>query len=204
MGAATKTTKIAKKYGISGGTIFYGKGVAKNHLLDFFAVNEERKEIVFLEADDVVAGNAIQGISKEMEFHKPHHGIAFSIALSAFFSDHDAYTRNSDDHEVRKSMYKIIFVVVPRGKGEDVTEAAYKAGAKGGTIVNARGVKTSEAHKTLFMDIEPENEVVFIITKDESKDSIVKSIRDHMKIGEHGNGVLFILDINEVFGLHED
>jgi len=204
MHAATKTTKIARKYGVSGGTIFFGKGIANSHLLDVFAVNENRREIVFMEADDVVTEKAIRGISREMAFDKPHHGIAFSISLSAFFSDRDTYTKNSDDQEVKESMYKIIFVVVPRGKGEDVTEAAYHAGAKGGTIVNARGVGSGEAHKTLFMDIEPENEVVFIIAKTEAKDGIVQSIRDYLKIGEHGNGVLFVMDINEVFGLHEE
>ena len=35
-------------------------------------------------------------------------------------------------------MYKAIFTVVDRGKGENVMDAAKSAGARGGTIINAK------------------------------------------------------------------
>ena len=99
-------------------------------------------------------------------------------------------------------MYNIIYAIVDKGKAEDVIEAAAKAGSKGGTIVNARGAGDDEVRKVFALEIEPEKEEVFIITKREYKDKIVESIRTHLKIDEPNNGVLFVLELDEVYGLH--
>ena len=101
-------------------------------------------------------------------------------------------------------MYNIIYVVVDKGKAEDVIDAAKKAGARGGTILNARGRGVHEVEHFFDIDIEPEKEEVFIITKADLKPAIVDSIVADLKINEPGNGVLFVLDVGEVYGLHVD
>lgn len=202
-GAASKILKIAKKYGIKGGTIFIGHGTVHSRLLDILGLNDVRKEIVTMVAEYELTSKAIKGVSAEMKFEKPHHGIAFSLSVSEFIGGINVSETNSIINEVKKSMYNIIYTVVDKGKAEDVIEAANKAGARGGTIINARGAGTNEVRKLFSIVIEPEKEVVFIITKCEQKDSIVKSIRSQLKIDEAGKGILFVMDINEVYGLHD-
>ena len=99
-------------------------------------------------------------------------------------------------------MYNVVIVVVEKGKAEEVIEAANKAGSTGGTIINARGAGIHEVQKFFSLEIEPEKEEVFIITKNENKDKIVASIRENLKIDEPGKGILYVLDVNEVYGLH--
>ena len=99
-------------------------------------------------------------------------------------------------------MYKAIYVIVDKGNAEDVIEAANKAGARGGTIVNARGSGFHETHKLFSIEIEPEKDQVIIIAKSELKDAIVETIKTGQKITEPGNGIMFVLDVNEAYGLH--
>ncbi len=56
----------------------------------------------------------------------------------------------------KNTMYDAIFVVVDKGKAEFVVEAANEAGAKGGTIIHARGAGEYEIEKIFSMEIEPE------------------------------------------------
>lgn len=202
-GAASKALKIAKKHGVKGGTISLGHGTVGNRILSMLGIDDTSKEIITMVIEKELCAEAIKNISKDMEFHKPHHGVAFSMTVSAFIGSKNEIKNNSKIEEVKNHMYNIIYVIVDKGKAEDVIEAANKAGSKGGTIINARGAGIHEAQKFFSVEIEPEKEKVLIITKSELKDAIVTSIKEHIKIDEPGNGVLFVMDTNEVYGIRE-
>ena len=199
-GDASKTLKFAQKYGIENGIISIGRGTVKNRFLQFLRVDEIRKEIVTMFVKNELAAKAIKGISEYMKFDKPHQGIAFSYSVSEFI-DSKNKTNDNAKIEVKNNMYNVIYVIVDKGKAEDVIDAANKAGAKGGTIINARGAGTPEVRKVFSLEIEPEKEEVFIITKTAAKDKIVAAIRNQLKIDEPGQGVMFVLNINEAYGL---
>lgn len=99
-------------------------------------------------------------------------------------------------------MYNLIYTVVDRGKGEFVVKAANKAGSRGATIINGRGSGIHETSKVFAMEIEPEKEIVLIISPSNLTDSIVSSIRDELKINEPGNGIIFVQDVNKAYGLY--
>ena len=201
-GDASKILKIAQKYGIKAGTISIGHGTVHNRLLEFLKINEIRKEVVNMFVESDKAEEAIQGISREMAFDKPHHGIAFSHTVSGGFTHNNTQYQNFESNEVNAGMYSAIYVVVDKGKAEDVIEAANEAGARGGTIVNARGSGIHAAQKLFSIEIEPEKEKVFIIAKNEMKDRIIQSISAKLEIEKPGNGIIFVLDVKEAYGLH--
>ena len=203
MGVASHVMKAAKKLGVQGGTIFLGRGTIHNRLLEFLQIIEERKEIVTMIVECEMAAGILKGIAEHMRFDKPHHGIAFSLPVTEFTGHKNPVDKKAGCVEMKDSGYKIIYVVVDRGMAEDVVESANKAGARGGTILNARGAGIHEAKKLFSVEIEPEKEEVFIIVKTEEKDSIIKSIKNDLKIDEPGNGIIFVMDVNEVYGLHE-
>lgn len=205
IGVASKTLKIAKKYGIKGAVISIGRGAVNNRILDFLGITEVRKEIVTMVVEKELASAAIKGISEEMEFSKEHNGIAFSLSITEFIGKNNSGSNDlnyDNNNEVKNSVYKIIYVIVDKGKGEDVIDAANKAGARGGTILNARGAGIHEVQKLFSMEIEPEKEEVFIITETSLKDGIIESIKNDLKIDEPGNGILFVMDVNEAYGLN--
>ena len=203
MGVASRVLKVARKLGVRGGTIFLGRGTIHNRLLEFLRINEVRKEIITMIVEHEMAAGIMKGISEHMRFDRPHHGIAFSLPVTEFTGNKNFVEKTAGGVKMNDKEYKIIYVVVDRGMAEIVVESAQKAGAIGGTVLNARGAGVHEAKKLFSVEIEPEKEEVFFIVKAGAKDSIVEAIRKDLKIDEPGKGIVFVMDINEVHGLHD-
>lgn len=204
-GDASKIMRVARKYGVQGMSVSIGRGTINNRLLEFLQLNETRKEYVSMIVESEKTAETIRGISKDMGFAKPNHGIAFSHAVSEVVVRSKKHICNQGDNtemgEVKKAMYSAIHVVVEKGKAEDVVAVATKAGARGGTILNARGAGNEAAQKFFSLEIEPEKEKIFIIVKEELKDVIVDAINKHLEVEEAGNGIVYVLDVKEAYGL---
>ena len=202
-GLGSKVVKIAKQHGISGATIFLGMGTIKNHLLEILGLYELRKEIVLMVADKELAYNALEEINTELVLNKPNHGIAFTTSVSNLLGSRNCTYDSSNKHGgVKNTMYNAIFVVVDKGVAESVIDAASLAGARGGTIINARGSGVHETSTVFSMAIEPEKEIVMILSENTLTEAICDSIRKELKIDDPGNGIIFVLDINKTYGLY--
>lgn len=100
-------------------------------------------------------------------------------------------------------MYKLITAIVEKGNAEDVVDAAALAGAKGGTILGARGSGVHEQTKVFSINIEPEKEIVMILAQNESVEAIVEKINEKMNIDEPGKGIVYVQDVNRAYGVHK-
>jgi len=200
--------KSAKRHGFSGGTITLAKGTVNSRILNFIGLADVRRELVYLVAEKSVAYRALEEMNKEFEFDKPNRGIVFTTSINGILGSKNVKSKKrvvNNDIEKRgdKTMYNLITVVVDKGLAEDVIDAANKAGAKGGTIINARGSGIHESGKILSMEIEPEKEIVLILSESDTTESIVSAIRDAIKIDEPGNGILFVQDVNKTYGIYK-
>lgn len=201
-GVGSKVLKIAKQNGITGGTVILGKGTVESHLLKLLELCDVRKEIVLMIAAKSISTVALQKINKTLKLHKPNHGIAFTTPVSAFLGAGD-YAFNTNSGGIDQGMYSVVFVVVDKGNGENVMDAAKEVGAQGGTIINARGSGIHETGKLLNMEIEPEKEVVLIITDNRQTKDIVTNIRDKLDIDKPGKGIIFVQPTNQVYGINK-
>lgn len=204
LGLGSKVVQAAKKCGISGGTVLLGKGTIKSRLLEFLALSDVRKEIVFMIGYKETVRQALEQLDQKFKFQKPNHGIAFTtsvcqvIGASSCKSDYIKEERGADP-----VMYHAITVIVEKGNAEFVIDAATAAGSKGGTIINARGSGIHETSKLFSMDIEPEKELVMILSEAENTEPIVSSIKEKLKIDKPGNGIIFIQDVNKTYGIYK-
>jgi nitrogen regulatory protein PII len=203
-GRAGKILRAAKEYGIRGGTVFLAKGTINNTFMNFLSLYEERKEVVLLGADRKTADHVLNRLNEKFKFEKANHGIVFSISVCGVTGSRNSKCeKNQERRGVNKAMYQCIISIVNRGNAENVIEAANAAGSKGGTIINARGSGINETSKIFNMDIEPEKEMVMILSQEEVTESIVASIREKLEIDKPGNGIIFIQDVNRIYGVYE-
>ena len=100
-----------------------------------------------------------------------------------------------------QSEMEMILTVVNKGEFETVMEAAKGAGATGGTMLHGRGLGGSEAEKFLGITINPEKDIVMILTPSANKHNIMKAINEALTIGKAGNGICFALPVNSAYGL---
>lgn len=154
---------------------------------------KKKKEICFSIIDKDFEDSIYETIENKLKLSKAGHGVMFTIPMRNAHIEPKEETMNTRE---------AIFVVVENGRGEDVVESANKAGAKGGTIIHARG-KSQETTKKLFhMDIEPEQEIVLIVADKEKGTRITDAITTDMKMNEGDNGHLFVVDVSRISGFH--
>ena len=201
-GLASKVMKHARKFGVTGGTVVLGTGTIRNSLLEFLGINESRKEIVLMAAERSVANDALANLDRKFQFHKPNHGIAFSTPIKDIFGTHAMKCKEDQKRGEDVSEYNVIFTIVDKGNGENVVDAANKAGSRGATIIYGRGSGIHETSKVFGMEIEPEKEIVLIISQRDLTDGIVKSIGLELDIDTPGNGIIFVQDIDSTYGLY--
>ncbi len=203
-GAGSKVLHTARQHGLTGGTVLLGKGTVNSRLLNTLALADIRKEIVLLLTKRTADYNLIEIINAEFRLHKPNHGIAFSIPIagvcgSKCFQNQDSMNIGG----VVNTMYQAVYVIVDKGRGEAVAEAAKEAGSTGATIINARGAGIHETSRLFAMDIEPEKELVLMVLKDTQTEKVITSLRAGLDIEKPGNGIIFVQNVNQTYGLYE-
>jgi len=99
-----------------------------------------------------------------------------------------------NDHEA-------IFAIVNSGFAEDVMDVARKAGARGGTIINARGVVNEAAASFFGITMHSEKEIVMIVAPKELKDGILNAIYSEMGMANKAQGIAFSLPVSDTAGL---
>jgi nitrogen regulatory protein PII len=203
-GWGTKMLHAAKKAGVCGGTIMLGRGTVKGGILKFLELYDEQKEIVLMLAGRQAAYNLLEHLDKEYRFNKPHHGIAFCIPVLSVIGSKgckaDICIENGGSNAI---MYNAVYVIVDKGNAEAVIDAATKAGSTGGTVINARGSGIHETSRLFSMEIEPEKEVVLIISDAEKTEAIASSINAALELEKPGKGIMFIQDVSKIYGLRE-
>lgn len=203
-GLSKKVIKSAKHHGILGETVTMGRGTINNKILDFIGLSDVRKEIIYIMADRVTTLEVLDTLNDEFEFDKPNHGIAYTTSVCSTIGS-SAYKCDNIKNErgAQETMYHVITIIVEKGKAEDVIDAATKAGSKGGTIINARGSGIHETSRLFALDIEPEKEIVIILSETDQTDKITASIRTNLKIDEPGNGIIYVQDVNRTCGIYK-
>lgn len=97
--------------------------------------------------------------------------------------------------------YEVIFAIVDEGYAEDVMDVARQQGARGGTILNARGVAREEAAAFFGITLHTEKEIVMIVVEKAIKDDILNSIYREMGMSKKAHGIAFSLPVTDTAGL---
>ncbi len=97
--------------------------------------------------------------------------------------------------------YEMILCVVNAGYSELVMEAAKEEGARGGTVIHARGTANKEAEQFFHIAIQPDKEIVIILVSAEIKDKVLHAIYQNAGLKSEGMGIAFSLPVDEVVGI---
>lgn len=204
-GIGSKIIKTAKKEGVSGGTVMYGKGTSPNIVSNFLGGLELEKEVILMAGQRDIVDTALKKLTEKFYLSEPNTGIAFTLELCGIIGTTSCNCQAINDKKgAGKTMHNLIMTIVDRGKAEDVVDAAIEAGAPGGTIINGRGSGIHETQKVFSMFIEPEKEIIMIVSPRKNTENIVNAIRLSLKMDQPGNGVVFVQSINQVYGLYEE
>ncbi len=97
--------------------------------------------------------------------------------------------------------YEAVFCIVNSGFSELVMEAAKEAGARGGTVLHARGTANKEAEQFFHITIQPDKEIVMILVTADIKDAVLHAIYQQAGLKSEGQGIAFSLPVDDVVGI---
>ena len=97
--------------------------------------------------------------------------------------------------------FELVIVIVNQGFGDTVMDAARECGARGGTILNARGTARAEAESKYGIMIHPDKEVVLILANVKIKEKILHAIYEQVGLDTPGQGIAFTTPVDDVVGL---
>jgi nitrogen regulatory protein PII len=97
--------------------------------------------------------------------------------------------------------HECIVCIVNAGFSDMVMDAARELGARGGTVVHARGTANLEAEKFFGITVQPEKEMVIILVPSELKEDILHALYRTVGLKTPGQGIAFSLPVDGVVGL---
>ena len=99
--------------------------------------------------------------------------------------------------------HQAIFCIVNSGYSEAVMDAAKKLGARGGTVINARGTASKEAETFFHITIQPEKEIVMILVPKKIKDDVLHALYKEVGLDTAGQGIAFSVPVDSVVGISD-
>lgn len=100
----------------------------------------------------------------------------------------------TDNHEV-------IFAIVNAGYADDAMHVAREAGARGGTIINGRGVAREDEAAFFGISIHAEKEILMIVVEKSVRDAVLHALYKQMGMQQKAQGIVFSLPVSDAAGL---
>ena len=99
--------------------------------------------------------------------------------------------------------YEMVVCIVNAGFSQNVVEAARSAGARGGTVLRARGTANPEAEEFFNIHIQPEKELVIMVVPKAIKDEVIRAVYQDAGLGGEAQGVVFSLPVSHATKIKE-
>ena len=201
-----KLTKAAVKAGCGGGSVLMGRSLAKSNFAAVLGTGESTKDLIYTVVESFKKSSIIKAICDASKNEKPNFGELFTIEVDSLVRAGNAsenpenpdskgeekMNENENNAGAERSQSRdMITVIVNKGYADDVMFAARKAGATGGTVINARGTAREDDVKFFVMHIVPEKEMLMIVTEHEKKAAVIEAIRTLPCLEQTGSGITF-------------
>ncbi len=89
---------------------------------------------------------------------------------------------------------KAVYIIVNAGFASEIVEIARSVGAKGATILNARG-SVSKPQTILGITIDTEKEIVLIVVEKDIAIKIVEAVKEKAGAGTEAHGLCFFIPV---------
>lgn len=198
-----KLVEAAREAGARGGTIIQCRSVSDNTFLQFLGIDESDKDMVLILTENCKVDVILSALVSAAAEHHSLSGYSLVTDVSSVMKCMAneglcsvEKIKTGADYMEKKPSHEMITVIVNSGYAEEVMSAARKAGAKGGTILNARGTGREEDVKFFGITIVPEKEILLLVVEQDSKDNIINAIKDLVCFTTPGSGICFTSAVN--------
>ena len=200
--------RLYKDKGLDTHMISLGHGTAQKRYMRLLALNETEKMVCLT----VVTGRkwleAKKAMSVRLRIEAPGVGIAYIVPLSTvggkrelmFLTDGQGYEKGAEQR-VKGTEQELLVVIGNQGFSEQIMDAARAAGARGGTVIHARGTGQEKAERFLGISLASEKDLILIVTPSEKKTEMMQRIIREAGPDTKAGAVVFALPVTDTAGM---
>ncbi len=197
-GKADSVSASAHSAGSSGGTVLMGRSISASFFADALGLGGKSRDLVLILSEknsaDEIALKIVQDFCRE----KKGFGYLCSVKVGETIKNG---IEKGKEEEFMDARQNLIWVILNRGYADDAMAAARKAGAGGGTVINARGTAREDDEKFFGMHIVPEKEMLLIVVDAEKKRAVMDAIKNLECLSAPGSGIAFCSAVDSFFAL---
>lgn len=200
--------RIVDDLGIPFSLSMHGAGTATRKQLDFYGLEPTEKTVAFIVADAEKKTRLFHRAKARMFIDVPGNGVMMATPLKsvgggrtlAFLTNNRTQDASAPDLNVD---HELIMVVLNRGYTDDVMDAARSAGAKGGTVLHAKGTGAQYAQRFFGVTLAEEKEILLIATPASERNAIMQAIAQHTGVESKAGAIAFSLPVTEITGIRQ-
>lgn len=216
-GQGSAIVRLVRSFGASSSFVCHGRGTASNDFYEVFGLTHSEKQIVLTPLRADMYPNVRKAIVERFGINESSKGISILLPISSVIGK-NAYRLLSDervalepkgakefmDATPMKRDFEVIVAIVNDGYTDLVMDAAKAAGARGGTILTAKGTGNKDIEQFFGVVIAPEKQIVLIVVPKNIKDAVISAIYKDVGLNSKGQGIVFSLPTTDVLGIAEE
>ncbi len=194
-----RVVQLAREAGATGSTVLFGRGTAQNSILRILCLADAHKDVVFTIAPESIMKAIIMSLRTAPDLCRRTPGIGIVVDVLSLARSGTGFVGGgamSGDYS-----RELVCAIVNSGFADDIMLAARKAGAKGGTIIRARGTASGQDSSFFGITIVPEKEMLLILTPKAETATLISAISACPCLAEPGVGIVFTVPVTEFFPL---
>lgn len=177
----------ARQAGAPGGTVCLAKGTASSTILAALGIGDTKQEVLF----SVIRKENTEAILNAV------HSVKAKGVVMIIDTARDGMMEVSD----MNSGWVLIEVICEDGYSEDIMATARKAGAEGGTVINAHGTSTEDDVKFFGAPLVPEKEILMIVISRDKAEAVLNAINGMEQLKKKGMGIVFSIPVSDFMNL---
>ncbi|MBE5964836.1 MAG: P-II family nitrogen regulator [Lachnospiraceae bacterium] len=185
-----------------------GIGTATSEVLDYLGMDTREKAVAYSVLEEDKWLEIKRYMEKNLKIDAPGGGISFTIPLSSiagkralqFLIEKQDYQKE-EESTLKNTTHELIVVIAEQGYTQLIMNAARAAGAYGGTVIHAKGTGMEIAEEFMGVSLAIEKEILYIVTKTEQKNDIMKAIVKEAGIDSKAKAIAFSLPVTSTAGL---
>ena len=181
------------------------EGTAQKKMLNLWGLEKKERHVICCLCGAETANGIMSGLVSEMRIDAPNEGVAVMLPVESIAGASNAsYEPDAGmDEDFRKRVdemrYSLVVTIAEKGCVDMVMDAAREAGARGGTVIHAKGTAGRMA-KFFGLTIAEEKEMVYIVVSKDTEEAIVRAIMEKAGPETDARAVAFALPVERIAG----
>ena len=180
-------------------------GTAVKSMLELLGVDSSERRVMMNIADGDQTKNLIAKMKQGIHLGVPGHGIVLAVPIKSIGGGKTVEYLKGDGRSAKYSppaqyLNELIIAIANVGHTDDVMNAARAAGARGGTVIHAKGTGINDVQKFMSVSIADEKEIILIVSPAAVKSEIMSSILKKAGPDTESGAIVFSLPVSEAAG----